>query len=147
MRRTNRRLSLFAAGCAWAFSCAVSDVRALENVNVARPVPPIIGERGDGDRLFARSIEELPLMKGLEVVRDDEILFIFMDERISQATAKGKVDIDSVYYFYQEHLPSLGWKEVSARLYERGGERLSIEASSANAEGATFVRFAVEPIK
>lgn len=84
-------------------------------------------------------------MNGLEVVGGQDVLFVFGSERIAQTMVKGKVDVDEVYYFYQETLPQLGWAEVTPRLYERNGERLRIEASSANADGATHVRFEVEP--
>lgn len=103
-----------------------------------------IGEEAEGT-LFAKSIEDLPLMKGLEIVEDKDLVFIFGDKRIAQTTLKGRVDIDSVYYFYHKILPSLGWKPVTKRLYVRNGEQLRMDASAANNEGLTYVRFGVEP--
>lgn len=94
---------------------------------------------------FSKTIEDLPLMSGLEVVGGQDVLFVFGSDRIAQTTVSGHVDIDEVYYFYQETLPQLGWSETTPRLYERNGERLRIEASSANADGKTYVRFEVEP--
>ncbi|MGE4351467.1 MAG: hypothetical protein AB7E52_04680 [Bdellovibrionales bacterium] len=103
-----------------------------------------------GDNLevsrFAKAIEDLPLMPGLGVVEDKDMLFIFGSSRIAQTTLKGGVDIDRVYYFYQATLPQLGWKEITPKLYERSGERLHMKASSANRDGMTYVQFEVEPL-
>ena len=94
---------------------------------------------------FAKAIEDLPLMPGLELDDGHDILFIFGSNRIAQTTAKGFVDIDGVYYFYQDTLPQLGWTQITARLYERGSELLHVDASSANSDGLTYVTFEVEP--
>jgi len=94
---------------------------------------------------FAKAIEDLPLMDGLELVSEDDVVFIFGSNRIAQTTAKGWVDIDVVYYFYQDTLPQLGWNQVNAKLYHRGNETLHVEASSANEDGMTYVKFEVEP--
>lgn len=96
---------------------------------------------------FAQAIEDLPLMPGLEVESDHDMLFIFGSDRIAQTTVAGKVDVDEVYYFYQATLPQLGWSEVTPRLYERQGEQLHIDARSANADGTAHVRFEVVPDK
>ncbi|MFA6280779.1 MAG: hypothetical protein WC612_08375 [Bdellovibrionales bacterium] len=104
-----------------------------------------VGQQAPQTR-FAKAIEDLPLMEGLEVVEDKDVLFILGPERIAQTTAKGRVDIDKIYYFYQQSLPQMGWREVTASLYERAGERLHVEASCANSDGMTYVRFSVEPI-
>ena len=94
---------------------------------------------------FTTAIEDLPLMKGLEIVEENDVLLIFGSNRIAQTTAKGWVDIDEVYYFYQETLPELGWTAVNAKTYLRDNERLLINASSANPDGMTHVTFEVEP--
>jgi len=106
---------------------------------------PKVGQAAE-DTLFAKSIEDLPIMKGLEIVEDKDLVFVFGDKRIAQTTLKGRVDIDKVYYFYNSVLPSLGWKSLTMRLYERDGEQLHLNASSANKEGLTFVHFEVTPI-
>jgi len=95
---------------------------------------------------FAKVIDDLPLMPGLVPQEDKDVLFIAGPGRIAETTAKGSVDIDEVYHFYQHSLPQLGWKEVNARTYERGNEHLRIDVSGANPSGITVVRFSVEPI-
>ena len=114
-------------------------------VNVSKPRPSVVGLQAP-DAQFANAIEDLPLMAGMEVVPENDVVFIFGRNRLVQTTARGRVDIDSVYYFYQESLPQLGWKEISPRLYERGNEQLHVDASSANADGMTYVRFEVKPV-
>ena len=95
---------------------------------------------------FAKVIDDLPLMPGLVPQEDKDVLFIAGQRRIAETTAKGSVDIDEVYHFYEHSLPQLGWKEVNARIYERGNERLRIDVSGANSAGLTIARFSVEPI-
>ncbi|MGE0108272.1 MAG: hypothetical protein AB7S81_00695 [Bdellovibrionales bacterium] len=96
--------------------------------------------------LFARAIEDLPVMSGLEVVDDEDVLEIFGSQRMAQTLLRGRVDIDRVYYFYAEVLPSLGWKKIDSKTYRRETERLLFQPSSANEEGMTYVRFVVEPM-
>ena len=97
----------------------------------------------DGPR-FANVIEDLPLMPGLQLVEDEDVLFVTPHSgRIAETNAVGTVDIDDVYLFYRRSLPHLGWKLVDARTYVREGERLRIDAH-ANSK-ITTVRFTVKP--
>lgn len=96
---------------------------------------------------FAQAIEDLPVMPGMQIVEDKDMLILFGDKRIAQATLEGPVDIDQVYYFYASVLPELGWKKLTPKIYERAGERLSMKPNSANPQGLTRVRFEVEPLK
>lgn len=105
---------------------------------------PRVGEKAEVT-LFTKAIEDLPVMKGLEVVEDKELVFIFGKERIAQTELVGKVDVDEVYYFYSDVLPSLGWKKIRMKLYERAGERLHLRVSSADKGGLTHVYFEVRP--
>lgn len=94
---------------------------------------------------FTNVIDDLPLMPGLQLVEDEDVLF---DEpgagRIAETNAIGPVAIDDVYKFYSHSLPHLGWKALDARSYERGGERLHIDAQTN--EKITTVRFTVKPV-
>jgi hypothetical protein len=94
---------------------------------------------------FAKIIDDLPLMPGLTVVEDKDVLFLMGPKRIAQTTASGLVDVDDVYYFYEKSLPQLGWNRITPRLYERENETLHIEAKSSNADGVTIVQFSIEP--
>lgn len=94
---------------------------------------------------FAKAIEDLPLMPGLEIEDGQDVLFVFGSERIARTVLVGPVDVDNVYYFYAETLPQLGWSQINLRRYVRNGEVLNLEARSANAEGKARVTFEVEP--
>lgn len=96
---------------------------------------------------FAKVIDDLPLMPGLELQDDKDVLFLSGSSRIAQTTAVGMVDIDEVYYYYESSLPQLGWKKIDARTYERGGERLRLDVRGNNPSGMTIARFSVEPVR
>ena len=123
-----------------------SGVPAVEAAQFNQP-PKQYARIGDAPSQthFTKAIEDLPLMAGLVLDDKNDMIFIFGSNRIAQTTAKGFVDIDSVYYFYQDTLPQLGWRQISPKLYSREKETLHVEASSANAEGMTYVRFEVKP--
>ncbi len=106
---------------------------------------PLVGAQAKYT-VFSNSIEDLPIMTGLEILEDKDVLLLFGSDRIAQTTLKGKVDIDNVYYFYRRALPELGWRKINSKTYERNGERLIMNPNSANKEGMTYVRFSVEPI-
>jgi hypothetical protein len=93
---------------------------------------------------FAKVIDDLPLMPGLTLVPDSDVLFAEpLAGRIAETTAAGSVDIDDVYKFYRRSLPQLGWKIVDGRTYRREGDLLRIDA---RADGKiTTVRFSVKP--
>ncbi len=93
---------------------------------------------------FVPSIDDLPLMPGLQPLTDADTLFIVpRSGRIADSTAVGAVDIDDVYKFYRRSLPQLGWKIVDGRSFQRGGEMLRIDA---HADGKiTTVHFSLKP--
>lgn len=92
---------------------------------------------------FTKVIEDLPLMPGLDLVPQEDMIFLTHTGRIAATTAQGLVDVDQVYYFYASSLPQLGWKKIDARNYIRSNERLRLDAK---AEGkVTKVKFSVTP--
>ena len=93
---------------------------------------------------FTKVIDDLPLMPGLQLIEDQDVLFSEpVLGRIAETNAEGTVDIDDVYRFYQKSLPGLGWKMLDARNYMRGQDRLRINA---HADGkVTKIRFSVRP--
>lgn len=95
---------------------------------------------------FATVIDDLPLMPGLALVTDEDVLFTARAGRIAQTVAAGPVDVDSVYAFYQKTLPQLGWKATDARTFEREKETLRIDATSVTRDASTLVRFSLHPI-
>jgi len=93
---------------------------------------------------FTKVIDDLPLMPGLQLVEDRDLLFSEpVLGRIAETNAEGPVDIDDVYHFYQKSLLGLGWKMIDARNYLREQDHLRIDA---HADGkVTTVRFSVRP--
>lgn len=135
---TNKLLNIFCAGL------VLISFPAFAGTGVNYQQFPKVKDKVVSNR-FATAIEDLPLMEGLEVEDGCDMLFVFGRERIAQTTARGHVDIDEVYYFYQSVLPQLGWQEITLRLYQREGEQLHINASSANSSGMAVVKFEVKP--
>jgi hypothetical protein len=95
---------------------------------------------------FAKVIDDLPLMPGLQLVEGEDVLFAEpVLGRIAETTAEGPVDIDALYDFYAHSLPGLGWKKLDAKNYVRENDHLRIDA---HAEGkTTSVRFSVRPLE
>jgi hypothetical protein len=99
---------------------------------------------GSEEPRFANVIEDLPLMPGLQLVEDEDVLFSEPGAgRIAETNAIGPVTVTDVYKFYRRSLPHLGWKAIDTRTYERSGERLRIDAQTN--EQVTTVRFTVKP--
>jgi len=95
---------------------------------------------------YVAGFESLPLMSGLTELKNERVNFDTPAGRIVEAKTQGKVKVQSVETFYANTLPQLGWQKVGARTFERDGERLSIEISSAQAAGDNLiVRFAIRP--
>jgi hypothetical protein len=135
---TNLSKALLIVGLAVVFASFAA--QADSNINKKHTAAP------KNDMQFAKVIDDLPLMPGLEEQEDKNVLFIAGPGRIAQTTATGMIDIDTVYHYYQKSLPQLGWQAIDARTYERDNERLRLDVSGANSGGITVARFSVEPI-
>jgi hypothetical protein len=95
---------------------------------------------------FARVIDGLPMMPGLRLVQDQDVLFAAPKSgSIAETNAEGEVDVDSVYNFYKRSLPQLGWKRVDMRTYDREHEHLTINAHAD--DKVTHVQFLLTPDK
>lgn len=93
---------------------------------------------------FVPGVDDLPLMPGLEAVAEASTSFETPSGRIIGAEARGKgVSEAEVRRFYAGTLPSLGWRAMSDRRYERAGERLTIDVTQAR--GMLTVRFDIRP--
>ena len=94
---------------------------------------------------FATAIDDLPLMPGLNLIENNDVVFNSASAgRLVETDAVGAVDIDDVYNFYQRTLPQLGWTFMSMRAYSRNKEILHIDA---HADGKnTTVHFALMPV-
>lgn len=128
---------------------AVQPVRASELnqtttlMDEEKPVPAAPVAQSDQPQ-FAQVIDDLPLMPGLQLEQNNDVLFVTpRDGRIAKTEAIGPVDIDDIYRFYRKTLPQLGWKSVDARSFSRENEILRIDAKAD--DKSTRVIFSVIP--
>lgn len=103
------------------------------------PVPALAEHR----QAFVGGLEDLPLMDGLAEDRAAGLVFDKPDGRLVDAYASGPIAPEAVAAFYRETLPELGWRVVGPLVFERDGERLSIETEAA--AGEVLVRFHLAP--
>lgn len=96
------------------------------------------------DTAFVTGVEDLPLMPGLTEVEGAATVFDAPQGRIVETYAAGDVTADEIVAFYGQTLPQLGWRASSATEFERAGERLTLEITSAAGEKTT-VRFTLAP--
>jgi hypothetical protein len=93
---------------------------------------------------FFQSIDDLPVAPGLTENVDQGVVFDSPAGRIVTAIAEsgadGEVDIAAVRAFYRKALPPLGWSAVSAQIYTREGERLTLRVERAGKRTILRVR-------
>ncbi|MSO68825.1 MAG: hypothetical protein EXQ98_00870 [Alphaproteobacteria bacterium] len=99
--------------------------------------------QADHRQAFVGGVEDLPLMDGLAEDRAAGLVFDKPDGRLVDAYASGSVSPEAVGTFYKETLPELGWRVVGPLIFEREGERLSIEIEGSASE--VLVRFHLAP--
>ena len=99
------------------------------------------------DSSFIEQVTDLPLMPGLNEVRDAGVVFDKPDGRIVEAYAEGEVQRDAVLGFYRGTLPQLGWERTrttsAAAAFRREGETLALDFLDGG--GALVVRFTLTP--
>lgn len=95
--------------------------------------------------VFFEALYDVPVMPGLEEIKDQAMLFDKPDGRIASVMAASKTlsagDIDR---FYAESLPQLGWKKTGENQYVRGSDRLLMELSKK--PPLTVVHFTLSPL-
>lgn len=84
---------------------------------------------------FLEGYEDIPIMKGLQQIKNDNISFGNEEARLVEAVLTGsKVGFKSVKKFYVDTLPQLGWTYQGQRgnslLFYREGEALEIVKES-----------------
>ncbi len=95
------------------------------------------------DPVFLSALEDVPLMAGLEEATEETVNFNTPSGRIVETYAVGTVTKASVFSYYKESLPSLGWQLTPKGTFMREGEYLSITVTSKG--GTSTVRFALSP--
>lgn len=92
---------------------------------------------------FIPGAEDLPLMDGLTVQDDDAVVFDDPKGRIVEAYATGSMEKTTVLTFYNDTLPELGWQRMSAGLFAREDETLTLDFSEQ--DEVLVVRFTLAP--
>lgn len=92
---------------------------------------------------FVAGIVDLPLMPGLYVAHEETFIFEKLAGRLVRAVAKGNMDKEAFWQFYNETLPQLGWRIDERENFVRDGESLSIKVEEKGPQ--IIVRFTVVP--
>lgn len=92
---------------------------------------------------FVSGIADLPLMPGLEEIKDSAVVFSKPQGRIVEVMARGAVTRDRVQAFYNRTLPQLGWRRKDAGTWHREGELLQFDMRQENKE--LVIQFSLMP--
>jgi hypothetical protein len=92
---------------------------------------------------FLEGSEDIPLMAALAPVPETGLVFDSPAGRIVESFAAGPTSRAEVLAFYNETLPALGWEAQSRVLFEREGERLTLDFFGP--DGELTVRFTLAP--
>jgi len=76
----------------------------------------------------ATILDGIPLMEGLQLNPDKDLIKVLPDRPSPTVIAVGIIDVDSIYNFYKRTMPPLGWQATSGRDYAKGNESLHINA-------------------
>ncbi len=95
--------------------------------------------------LFFEALYDVPVMPGLEELKDQAMLFDKPDGRIASVMAASKnLNATEITRFYAESLPQLGWRKTAENQYVRGSDSLKMEVSKK--PPLTVVHFTLSPV-
>ena len=93
---------------------------------------------------FFTTIQDMPLMPGLEELPDQTLVFDKPEGRIIESVAStGSLSIDAIQKFYEDTLPQFGWSRIAENSFVRQGETLHLDFEVH--EGQKFLRIMVSP--
>ncbi len=92
---------------------------------------------------FLSGTEDVPLMVGLTASEDETFAFDNEDGRLYFSKAYTKSDSASVWAFYRQTLPQLGWTETETGVFTRENDvlRIAVVAGEFHAQKLTSVIF------
>lgn len=94
--------------------------------------------------LFFEALYDVPVMPGLEEMKDQAMLFDKPGGRIASVVAASRrVSAVEIRDFYEASLPQLGWKKLKTNQYVRGEDRLTMEVTKT--PPLTIVHFTLAP--
>ncbi len=95
---------------------------------------------------YFEALYDVPIMTGLEEVKEQAMLFDKPGGRIASVVAVSKtVDAKDIQGFYDSSLPQLGWKKMAENQYVRDEDRLVLEL--VRRPPVTVVHFTLSPLK
>ena len=93
---------------------------------------------------FFESIQDLPLMPGLEELSEYTVRFDKPEGRVIEAVAVlNGLNTQDVSFFYQEALPQFGWSRIENGVYQRESEILRFHLEGD--KSTEFLRITVIP--
>ena len=96
---------------------------------------------------FFTTVEDLPLMAGLEELEGSRVMFSALEGRIIEVAANGKlggiISQSKIISFYARTLPQLGWHSRGTNIWSREGEWLRLTISVEN--GILTTHFSLTP--
>ena len=96
--------------------------------------------------VFFEALYDVPVMPGLEEVKDQAMLFDKPDGRIASVVAASRnLSAADITRFYDESLPQLGWKKTLQNQYVRGEDRLVMDLTGT--PPLTVVHFTLSPAR
>lgn len=95
---------------------------------------------------YFEALYDVPIMKGLEEVKEQAMLFDKPGGRIASVVAVSKtVGAKEIQDFYGAALPQLGWKKVHENQYVRGEDQLVLDL--VRRPPVTVLHFTLSPLK
>lgn len=106
---------------------------------------PATAQQGQSAAFF-EALYDVPVMAGLEELKDQAMLFDKPDGRIASVVAASKsLKPGQVTAFYAAALPQLGWKKQTDNQYVRGEDVLYMEVVAK--PPLTVIHFTLSPVK
>lgn len=105
---------------------------------------PVAAHAQNAKPVFFEALYDVPVMPGLEELKDQAMLFDKPDGRIASVVAASRsLSGAQIIRFYEEALPQLGWKKFKQNQYIRGKDRLVMDVTKT--PPLTVVHFTLSP--
>lgn len=107
---------------------------------------PALAQTGAAAPVFFEALYDVPVMPGLEELKDQAMLFDKPDGKIASVVAASRaLSAADVASFYEATLPQLGWKKTTQNQYVRGDDRLVMEIT--RTPPLTVIQFTLSPTR
>lgn len=81
----------------------------------------------EGRAVYFEALYDVPVMPGLQELKDQAMLFDKPDGRIASVVAASPtLKPEQIRAFYEETLPQLGWKKINSKQYVRDNSSLTM---------------------